>query len=118
MTGTLQTKPATTGNRSGEERASYAMAIDDRRHQVRLGAPTAVVRPIERSRNMITQQEAAQRDYQMVETLLTSLAVGERESSLRLTARVASSALSRAQEDAAIEGQGVLAQADEALVLG
>ena len=66
---------------------------------------------------MITQQ-IAPRDFEAEENLLTSLADGGREPSLRLAAQYTRSALALAQENAAIEAQDVLAQADEALVLG
>ena len=66
---------------------------------------------------MITQQ-IAHRDFEAVENLLMSLADGGRKSSLWLAALDARSALAHAQEEAAIEAEDVLVQADEALVLG
>ena len=66
---------------------------------------------------MITEQ-TAHRDFEAVENPLTSFADGGRESSLWLAARDAMAVLELAQEDAAIEAQDVLAQADEALILG
>ncbi len=60
---------------------------------------------------MITE-ETAHRDIEAVENLLTSLADGGHEQSLWLAT------LTRAQEEAAIEAQGILMQADEALVMG
>ena len=59
---------------------------------------------------MITE-EIAHRDFEAVENLLTSLADGRGELS-PLTA------LTRAQEEAIIEAQDILTQADEALVMG
>jgi hypothetical protein len=64
-------------------------------------------------------QEMAHRDFGSVEERFASLAAGVRELPLLLAAQEeARAALAHAQEDAAIEAQGVLAQADEALVLG
>jgi prophage tail gpP-like protein len=117
MTDTRQTTLATAANTTGEEQAANVTAVVDHRRQVRHRDPVVVVRPIERSRKMITQ-EIAHRDFAAVENLLTSLANGGRESSLWLAARDARAALARAQEDAAIEAEDVLVQADEALVLG
>jgi hypothetical protein len=117
MTDTRQTTVATAVNTTGEEQAANGTAVVDHRRQVRHRDPVAVVRPIERSRKMITQQ-IAHRDFEAVENLLMSLADGGRESSLWLAAQNARAALARAQEDAAIEAQDVLSQADEALVLG
>ena len=59
---------------------------------------------------MITE-EIANRDLEAVENLLTSLADGGGEGSLLAV-------LTRAQEEAAIEAQDILMQADEALVMG
>jgi hypothetical protein len=117
MTDTRQTTVATAVNTTDQEQVANGTAVVDHRRQVRRRDPVAVRRPIERSRNMTTQQ-TAHRDFETVENLLTSLADGGRESSLWLAARDARSALVRAQEDAAIEAQDVLSQADEALVLG
>ncbi len=64
-------------------------------------------------------QEMAHRDFGLVEERFASLAAGGGELSLLLAAREeAKVGLARAQEDAAIEAQDVLVQADEALVLG
>jgi hypothetical protein len=117
MTNTRQTTVATAVNTSGEEQVANGTAIVDHGCQVQHRDPVAVGRPIERSRTMITQQTAHQ-DFEAVENLLTNLADGVRESSLWLAARDARAALARSQEDAAIEAQDVLSQADEALVLG
>jgi hypothetical protein len=59
---------------------------------------------------MITE-EIAHRDFEAVENLLTSLA--DHRGELPPLA-----ALARAQEEAAIEAQDILMQADEALVMG
>lgn len=59
------------------------------------------------------EQEMVQRDLGPVEERFASLAGGGRESSTLLAALAR-----RAQEDAAIEAQDVLSQADEALVMG
>lgn len=71
---------------------------------------------------MITQEIAhqviAHQDFGTLEDLLAGLVDGGRESSPLLVARNAKAALARAQEDAAIEAQDILSQADEALVLG
>ena len=117
MTDTRKTTVATAGNTTGEEQAANGTVVVDHRRQVRHRDPVVVVQPIERSRNMITQQ-IAHRDFEAEENLLTSLADGGRESSLWLAAQYTRSALARAQENAAIEAQDVLSQADEALVLG
>jgi hypothetical protein len=117
MTDTRQTTVATAVNTTGENQAANGTAVVDHRRQVRHRDPIVVVRPIERSRNMITQQVAHQ-DLESEENLLTSLADGGQESSLWLATRDARSALARAQEDAAIEAQDILSQADEALVMG
>jgi hypothetical protein len=66
---------------------------------------------------MITQ-EIAHQDFGTLEDLLVGLADGGRESQLLLAAQNAKAILARAREDAAIEAQGVLRQADEALVMG
>jgi hypothetical protein len=100
MTDTRQTTVATAVNTTGEEQAANGRAIVDHRHQIR----------IERSRKMITE-EIANRDLEAVENLLTSLADGGGEGSLLAV-------LTRAQEEAAIEAQDILMQADEALVMG
>jgi len=64
-------------------------------------------------------QEMVQRDFGSVEDGFASLAGGGREFSLLVSAQEeAWTALARAQEDAAIEAQDVLSQADEALVMG
>lgn len=64
-------------------------------------------------------QEMAHRNFGSVEERFASLAAGGGELSLLLAAREeAKVSLARAQEDAAIKEQDVLAQADEALVLG
>jgi hypothetical protein len=110
MTDTRQSTLATAVNTTGEEQAANARAIVWHRHPMRHRDPVAVVRPIERSRKMITE-ETAHRDLEAVENLLTTLADGRGE----LTPLAA---LTRAQEEAAIEAQDVLMQADEALVMG
>jgi hypothetical protein len=117
MTDTRQTTVATAVTTTGEDQAANGTAVVDHRRQVRHRDTVVVVRLIERSRNMITQK-IAHRDFEAVENLLTSLANGGRESSVWLAARDARSALALAQEDAAIEAEDVLSQADEALVLG
>jgi hypothetical protein len=64
-------------------------------------------------------QEMAHRDFGSVEERFASLAAGGRDFSLLLVAQEETmAALARAQEHAAIEAQDVLAQADEALILG
>ena len=64
-------------------------------------------------------QEMAHRDFGAVEERFAGLAGDSRDFSLLLVARVEAMAdLARAQEDAAIEAQDVLAQAAEALVMG
>jgi hypothetical protein len=110
MTDTRQTKEATAVNTTGEKRAANGGAIAGHRHLVRHRDPAAVVQPIDRSSRMITE-EIAHRDFEAVENLLTSLADGRGELS-PLTA------LTRAQEEAIIEAQDILTQADEALVMG
>ena len=117
MTDTRQTTVATAVNTTGEGQAANGIAVVDHRRQVQHRDPVVVVRPIERSTKMITQQIAHQ-DFEAVEDLLTSLADGGRESSLWLAAQYTRPALARAQENAAIEAQDVLSQADEALVMG
>ncbi len=111
MTDTRQSTVATAMNTTGEEQAANGGAVVDHRHLVRHRDPVAVVRPIERSRKMITE-ETAHRELEAVENLLTSLADGGHEQSLWLAT------LTRAQEEAAIEAQDILMQADEALVMG
>jgi hypothetical protein len=66
------------------------------------------------------QQEMVQQDFGSVGDGFASLAGYGRESSLLLVARQeARAVVARAREDANIEAQqGVLAQADEALVMG
>jgi hypothetical protein len=66
------------------------------------------------------QQEMVQQDFGSVRDEFASLAGYGCESSLLLVARQeARAVVARAREDAAIEAQqGVLAQADEALVMG
>lgn len=68
---------------------------------------------------MITE-EIAHRDIGELEDRLASLADGGRGFSPLLAAQEEAwaAALSRAQEDAAIEAQDILSQADEALVMG
>ncbi len=64
-------------------------------------------------------QEMAHRDFGSAEERFASPAAGGGELSLLLAPSWAARAdLARAQEDAAIEAQDVLSQADEALVLG
>ena len=64
-------------------------------------------------------QEMAHRDFGSVEERFAGLAHGARDFSLLLAVREeARAALTRAQEDAAIEAQDVLSQAGEALVMG
>ena len=64
-------------------------------------------------------QEMVQRDFGPVEERFASRAGGGREFSLLLAAQEeVRAALARAQEDATIEAEDVLSQADEALVLG
>jgi hypothetical protein len=72
----------------------------------------------ERSERMFNL-ELVQRDFGSVEEGFASLAGGGRVLPLLLAAQLeATGALARAQEDAAIEAQDALTQADEALVLG
>ena len=66
---------------------------------------------------MITQ-EIAHRGFAELENLFAGLANGGPEASLLLASESASSALARARDDAAIEVQDVLTQAEEALVMG
>ena len=64
-------------------------------------------------------EEMAHRDFGSVEERFASLVGDARDLSLLLAAREeAKVGLARAREDAAIEAQDVLSQADEALVLG
>ncbi len=64
-------------------------------------------------------QEMAHRDFGSVEERFASLAAGGRELSLLLAAQEeVRAALARVQEQAAIEAQDILSQADEALVMG
>ena len=64
-------------------------------------------------------QEMAHRGFGTVEGRFASLTQGGRELSLLLAAQEkAGAALARAQEDATLEAQDILSQADEALVLG
>jgi len=59
------------------------------------------------------------RDFEVIEEALGDLApVGGRGPVPLLAAQVATAALAREQEHAAIEAEDVLSQADEALVLG
>ncbi len=72
----------------------------------------------ERSERMFNL-ELVQRDFGSVEEGFASLAGGGRVLPLLLAAQMeATVALARAREDAAIEAQNALAQADEALVMG
>jgi hypothetical protein len=72
----------------------------------------------ERSERMFNL-ELVQRDFGSVVEGFASLAGGGRVLPLLLVAKMeATAALARAQEDAAVEAQDVLSQADEALVLG
>ncbi len=64
-------------------------------------------------------RESVHQDFASVEERFASLVDGARDLSLSLAVQEeARAALVRAQEDAAIEAQDVLSQADEALVLG
>ena len=64
-------------------------------------------------------REMVQRDFGSVEGRFAKLADGGRDLSLLLAAQEeAMAALVRAQEDAALEAEDVLTQADEALVMG
>jgi hypothetical protein len=64
-------------------------------------------------------QEMVHQDFGSVEDTFGIPASGGRELSLLLAAREeARAALARAQEQAAIEAQDILSQADEALVMG
>ena len=110
MTDTRQSTVATAMNTTGEDQAANGRAVVGHRYLVWHLGPEAVIQPIERSRKMITE-ETAHGDFEAVETLLTSLADGGGELSPLAV-------LARAQEEAAIEAQDILAQADEALVLG
>ena len=64
-------------------------------------------------------RESVHQDFASVEERFASLVDGARDLSLSLAVQEeARAALVRAQEDAAIEAQDVLSQANEALVLG
>jgi hypothetical protein len=63
-------------------------------------------------------QAMVQGDFRSVEDKFASLAGGGQELLLLLAGQEARAALARAQEDAAIEAQDALSQADEALVMG
>ena len=64
-------------------------------------------------------QEMVQRDLGSVEDGFASLAGGGQEFSLLVAGQEETwAALARAQEDAAMEAQDILSQADEALVMG
>jgi len=63
-------------------------------------------------------QEMVQRGFGSVEDRFASLAGGLEFSLLLTSQEEAWAALARAQEDAAIEAQDALSQADEALVMG
>ena len=117
MTDTPQTGIATAVNTARGEQAANGRAVVDHSTQVRHRDHVEAVRPVERSREMITRQ-TAQQDPEAVENLFTGFADGGREFPLWLVALDARSALTRAQEDAAMEAQDALAQADEALILG
>lgn len=92
-------------------------AVDGHRRKVRHWDPVTLARTTERSGKMITQ-EIAHRDFGELEDLFASLADGGREPSLLLVDRNVRAALAREQEDAAMEAQDILSQADEALVMG
>ena len=109
MTDARQTTVGTVANTTGGKQAAKETAAADRRRRAPHGDPIAVVRPVERSRKMTRQR--AHREIEVVEELLASLADGGRDPSLL-------AALARAREEAAIEAQDVLSQADEALVMG
>ncbi len=66
----------------------------------------------------VLDRETVHQDFGSVEDKFASLAGGGQELLLLLAAREARAALARAQEQAAIEAQDVLSQADEALVMG
>jgi hypothetical protein len=67
----------------------------------------------------VLNREMVHQDFESVEIRLASLAGGGRElSHLLEVQQEARAALARAQEDAAIEAQDILSQADEALVMG
>jgi hypothetical protein len=66
----------------------------------------------------VLERETVHRDFGSVEERFASLAGGGQESLLLLVGRGASAVLARAQEDADLEAQDVLSQADEALVMG
>jgi hypothetical protein len=64
-------------------------------------------------------QEIVHQDFGSIDERFARHAGGGREFSLLLAAKEeARAALARAQEEAAIEAEDVLSQADEALVLG
>jgi hypothetical protein len=64
-------------------------------------------------------REIVHQDFGSVEERFAGLSGGGRKFSLLLAAQEeARAALARAQEEAALEAQDVLSQADEALVLG
>jgi hypothetical protein len=66
----------------------------------------------------MSKQKMARQDFGSVEDGFASLAGGGRVLPLLLVAqKEARTVLARAREDAAIEAQGVLSQADEALVM-
>jgi hypothetical protein len=67
----------------------------------------------------MSKQKRVRQDFGSVGDGFASLAGGGRESTLLFVAqKEARTVLARAREDAAIEAQGVLSQADEALVMG
>lgn len=117
MTDTRQTKIATVENTAVDEQSANGIVVNGHRPQVRHRVPGTVTRPTERSKRMITQ-EMAHRGFGELEDLLAGLVDGGRESSLLLATRDARAALAHMQEDAAIEAEDGLSQADEALVLG
>ncbi len=63
-------------------------------------------------------QEMVHQDFGSAEDTFATPAGGGRELSLLFGAQEARAALACTQEDAAIEAQDVLSQADEALVMG
>jgi hypothetical protein len=66
----------------------------------------------------VLNREMVHQDFRSVEDKFASLAGGGQELLLLLAGQEARAVLARAQEDAAIEAQDALSQADEALVLG
>ncbi len=67
----------------------------------------------------VLNREMVHQDFRSVEDKFASLAGGGKELLLLLIARKEErTVLARVQEDAAIEAQGILSQADEALVMG